>query len=85
MTIEEKKKKIARKLGTEDSIEEIYEKVFGKEEQMKAITPSDLFDAGAKAATVMVHKEPATILIMDQLATATALTARILFDEKEEK
>lgn len=49
------------------------------------VTPDEIMEAGGKALEMMVHKNPAVIVLTDELATAIALTIRILVKSKEEK
>lgn len=45
------------------------------------ITLDELVSAQSKAATMLVSKEPAVLLLSDTLSTVFALTAHILFDD----
>lgn len=85
MTVEEKRQRIVKELAGDKEIEQAYEKLFGKEEQVKSFTPADILEAGAEAMTRMVLENPARILIHDDLTSAIALTARFLFHKDDEK
>lgn len=85
MTVEEKRKRIVKELAGDKEIEQVYEKLFGKEEQVKSFTPADILEAGTEVIMRMVLENPARILIEDDLTSAIALTARFLFHKNDEK
>lgn len=47
------------------------------------ITEDQFCRAFAKSMAVMISKEPATILIVEEIAALGAITANIIFKEKE--